>query len=88
MDALNSATDSLTKGSGALADDTHGRKKTVHRCQLVLENLYDSYNGYNTCADDCKDLELKILFQQVAADRSDLIDQLSSALKSDFGIEP
>ena len=87
MNAVNSAVDSIAKGCGSLGHPD-GCEKTAHQCQLVLENLYDSYNGYKTCAEDCKDLELKILFQKIATTRSRFIDQLSSVLRSDFDFEP
>ncbi|UJR06904.1 hypothetical protein I4U23_011194 [Adineta vaga] len=78
MDASNSTIDVLVKGS----------PKTISECQRVLENLYDSYNGYRACAEDCKDLELEILFQKVATNRFRFIEELSSVLRSDMGIEP
>ena len=87
MDASNSSTDLLAKGCRSL-DHIKGSPKTAHECQRVLENLYDSYNGYTTCAEDCKDLELSILFRKVATNRSHFIDQLSSVFKSDMGFEP
>ena len=83
----NYATDSLIKGFEPLSENK-GSEKRAHKCQRVLENLYDSRNAYKTCAEDCKDLELKLLFQRVATNRSHLIDQLSRAIRDDFRIEP
>jgi hypothetical protein len=64
------------------------RRKVVEKCQIVLETLYDSYNGYKQCADDCKDTTTKLLFQTIAAKRADLITQLSNVIKIDLGVEP
>ncbi len=50
--------------------------------------MYDSYNGYKQCADDCKDATAKLLFQKIAASRADLIAQLSNVIKVDLGVEP
>ena len=87
MNATNSVVDSLVVGHTAPAY-THGCPRTAHKCQLVLENLYDSYNAYKTCAEDCKDIELQTLFQKVAMNRSHFINQLSSVLRSEYGFEP
>lgn len=80
--------------TGALASQvasdeaTAHRRKAVEKCQLVLETLYDSYNGYKQCAEDCKDPTTKLLFQKIAASRSDLIGQLSNVIKVDLATEP
>ncbi len=64
------------------------RRKVAEKCQIVLETLYDSYNGYKQCAADCKDTTVQLLFQRIAASRFDLIAQLSNVIKVDLGIEP
>ncbi len=64
------------------------RQKAVEKCQIVLETLYDSYNGYKQCADDCKDPTVKLLFQRISESRAELIIQLSDAIKIDLGVEP
>ena len=85
---------SSNTATGALAsqvasdDATALRRKAVEKCQLVLETLHDSYNGYKQCAEDCKDPTVKLLFQKIAASRSDLIAQLSNAVRVDLGAEP
>jgi len=63
-------------------------RKVAEKCQLVLETLYDSYNGYKQCADDCNDAAMKLLFQRIAISRADLIAQLSNVIKIDLGVEP
>jgi hypothetical protein len=78
---------SVPQISGSSAE-INACKSTGHKCQLVLENLYDSYNGYKACADDCNDLEVKIHFENVAMNRSHFIDQLAGVLKTDLGLEP
>ena len=64
------------------------RRKTAEKCQIVLETLYDSHNGYKQCADDCKDPTVKLLFQKIAENRAELIHQLAQVIKVDLGIEP
>jgi hypothetical protein len=64
------------------------RRKAAEKCQIILETLYDSYNGYKQCADDCKDPTVKLLFQRIAQSRADLIIQLSNAIQIDLGVEP
>lgn len=64
------------------------RRNAIEKCQIVLETLYDSYNGYKQCADDCKDITMQLLFQKIATSRSELINQLSSTIKDDLGVEP
>jgi hypothetical protein len=64
------------------------RRKSAEKCQIVLETLYDSYNGYKQCATDCQDTTIKLLFERIAESRSDLIGQLSSVIKVDLGVEP
>ena len=63
-------------------------RKAANKCQIVLETLYDSYNGYKQCADDCKDPTAKLLFQRIAESRANLITQLSNVIKVDLGVEP
>jgi hypothetical protein len=83
----NTATGALA--SQVASDDAAAvRRRSAEKCQIVLETLYDSYNGYKQCADDCKDTTVKLLFQRIAASRSDLIGQLSTVIKVDFGVEP
>ena len=85
---------SSNTATGALAshvasdEATALRRKAVEKCQLLLETLYDSYNGYKQCAEDCKDATAKLLFQKIAASRSDLIAQLSNVIKVDLGTDP
>jgi hypothetical protein len=85
--SLNTATGIL---ASQIASDEAAvvRRKAVEKCQIVLETLYDSYNGYKQCADDCKDPTVKLLFQRIAESRADLINQLSNAIKVDLGVEP
>ena len=64
------------------------RRKAAEKCQIVLETLYDSYNGYKQCAVDCKDTTMQLLFEKIAANRADLIAQLSNVIKVDLGVEP
>lgn len=64
------------------------RRNVAEKCQIVLETLYDSYNGYKQCADDCKDTTVQLLFQRIAASRSELITALSNVIKVDLGVEP
>jgi hypothetical protein len=83
----NTATGALA--SQVASDDAVAvRRKSAEKCQIVLETLYDSYNGYKQCADDCKDVTLKLLFQKIAASRADLISQLSNVIKVDLAVEP
>lgn len=85
---------SSNTATGALAANVSSteasaeRRKAVEKCQLVLETLYDSYNGYKQCAEDCKDTTMQLLFQKIAASRSDLISQLSNVIHVEFGVEP
>ncbi len=64
------------------------RRKVAEKCQIVLETLYDSYNGYKQCAADCKDSTVQLLFQRIAASRFDLITQLSNVIEVDLGVQP
>ena len=63
-------------------------RKAAEKCQIVLETLYDSYNGYKQCADGCKDSTTKLLLQTIAANRAEYITQLSNVIEVDFGMEP
>jgi hypothetical protein len=87
MISSNTTTSSLVKDI-ASPDVTDACKKTGHRCQLILEHLYDSYHGFKTCAEGYKESELKTHFQTVAVTRLDFIDELSSFLRAEFGLEP
>ncbi|UJR32255.1 hypothetical protein I4U23_019720 [Adineta vaga] len=64
------------------------RRKAAEKCQLVLETLHDSHNGYKQCAADCKDTSIQLLFEKIAASRADLIAQLSNVIQVELGIEP
>ncbi|CAF3840666.1 unnamed protein product [Rotaria sp. Silwood1] len=70
------------------ADAAHHRKETGHKCQTVLEHLYDSYNGYKACGEDCTDTVLQPVFQKIAGIRSDFIGQLSSIIRNELGLKP
>ncbi|CAF1446073.1 unnamed protein product [Rotaria magnacalcarata] len=63
-------------------------RRATEKCQIVLETLYDSYNGYKQCGEDCEDVTLKSLFQRIAASRADLIVQLSNAIQDDLSAQP
>ena len=83
----NTATGAL---AAQVASDEAGavRRKAAEKCQIVLETLYDSFNGYQQCATDCKDTTMKLLFQTIATSRSDMIGELSTVIKVDLGLEP
>jgi len=72
----------------ASPDATDACKKTGHRCQLILEHLYDSYHGFKACTEDCHASKLRTHFQTVAVTRLDFIDELSSFLRTEFDLEP
>ncbi|CAF1068200.1 unnamed protein product [Rotaria sp. Silwood1] len=85
---------SSNTATGAIASQTASndaaavRRKAAEKCQLVLETLYDSFNGYKQCAADTKDPAMKILFDKIAASRANLIAQLSNVIRVDLGVEP
>ena len=86
---MSSNTATGTLASHVASDEASAeRRKATEKCQLVLETLYDSYNGYKQCADDCKETAMKLLFQKIAASRSDMIGQLSNVIRVEFGVEP
>jgi hypothetical protein len=87
MTSSNPATSSQLKDI-ASPNAADACKKTAHRCQSILEHLYDSYHGFMACTEDCKEITLKTHFQTVATIRFDFIDQLSSFVRSEFGLEP
>ncbi|CAF1331693.1 unnamed protein product [Adineta ricciae] len=83
----NTATGALA--SQVASDEASAvRRKAAEKCQLVLETLYDSHNGYKQCAADCKDTAMQMLFEKIAASRADLISQLSNVIQVDLGVEP
>ncbi|CAF1529102.1 unnamed protein product, partial [Didymodactylos carnosus] len=47
----------------------------------LLEYLYDSYNGFHSCADDINDTMLKSLFVQIASTRHQMISELTTAVQ-------
>ena len=71
-----------------MSDEADEHKTNGTKCQTVLEHLYDSYNGYNSCANDCTDTVLQALTGKIANSRSDFISQLSSVIKNELGLEP
>lgn len=85
---------SVNTPTGALAAETaHDeavvtRRKAAEKCQLILETLYDSYDGYKQCAADTKDTAMKLLFDSIAASRNTLIAQLATTIRENFGVEP
>lgn len=83
----NTATGALAS-SVANDDATAVRRKAAEKCQLVLTTLRDSFDGYNQCGVDTKDATMKLLFGKIATSRSDLIAQLSNAIRVDLGVEP
>lgn len=86
---MSSNTATATLASAVASDEAAAqRRKAVDKCQTVLETLYDSYNGYKQCAEDCKDTAMQLLFQKIAASRSDMIGQLSNVIQTEFGVEP
>jgi hypothetical protein len=85
--STNTATGALA--SNVAADDAAAlRRRSAEKCQLVLSTLRDSYDGYRQCAADTKDTAMKLLFDKIAASRSDLISQLSNSIRVDLGVEP
>ena len=83
----NTATGALA--SHVASDDAAAiRRKAAEKCQLVLGALHDSYDGYRQCVIDTKDAAMRLLFDKIAASRSDLISQLSNAIRVDLGVEP
>ncbi|CAF1267428.1 unnamed protein product [Adineta steineri] len=85
---------SSNTATGALASQVASdeaavvRRKAAEKCQIVLETLYDSRNGFKQCADDCKDPSMKLLFDKISSIRADFIAQLSNVIKVDLGVEP
>lgn len=85
--SLNTTTETLT--SPIASDEVDSiHRKIAERCQIILETLYDSYNGYKQCAEDSKDIVMKSLFQRIAASRADLITKLSNVIQIELGVEP
>ncbi|CAF1276266.1 unnamed protein product [Rotaria magnacalcarata] len=74
--------------SSALADTTDESKQNGAKFQTVLEHLYNSYNSYKSCAEDCTDPVLQGVFQTISKIRSDFIGQLSSVIRNELGLEP
>ncbi|CAF1401092.1 unnamed protein product [Rotaria sordida] len=75
--------------SQTVSDDAAAvRRKAAEKCQLVLEALHDSFNGYKQCGVDTKDTTMKLLCDKTAASRADLISQLSNVVRVDLGVEP
>ncbi|CAM2730332.1 unnamed protein product [Rotaria socialis] len=81
-------TSSNATKSSSPADQADERKKDGDKFHTVLEHLYDSYNGYKACADDCTDSVFQEVSQKIAKIRSDFIGQLSSAIRNELGLEP
>ena len=71
-----------------MTDEADGHKTNGTKCQTLLEHLYDSYNGYKSCTDDCTDTVLQALSGNIANSRSDFIRQLASVIRNEFGLEP
>ena len=71
-----------------MSDEADEQKTNGTKCQTVLEHLYDSYNGYKSCAEDCRDTVLQTLSQTIANSRSNFIGQLSSVIRNELGLEP
>ena len=71
-----------------MSDEADERKTNGKKCQTILEHLYDSYNGYKSCAEDCTDTVLQALSGKIANSRSDFIRQLASVIRNEFGLEP
>ena len=72
----------------AADDATALRRKAAEKCQLVLQTLRDSFDGYKQCAIDTKDPTMRLLFDKIAASRADLIAQVSNSIRVDLGVEP
>jgi len=53
----------------------------------VLENLYDSRNGYKECADKIDNPRMQQLFQRLAQQRERMIEQLKTRVEF-AGVEP
>ncbi|CAF0862209.1 unnamed protein product [Rotaria sordida] len=86
---MSSNTATGTLASQLASDDAASLHRNIaEKCQIILETLYDSYNGYKQCADDCKDTAMKLLFQTIATSRAEFIGQLSNVIKVDLGVEP
>ncbi|CAF3597659.1 unnamed protein product, partial [Rotaria sp. Silwood2] len=86
---MSSNTTTGTLASQIASDEAVSLHRHVaEKCQIVLETLYDSYNGYKQCADDCKDTTMKLLFQTIAASRAEFIGQLSNVIQVDLSVEP
>ena len=83
----NTATGSLA--SNVASDDASVlRRKAAEKCQLVLQTLRDSHDGFKQCVADTKDTAMKLLFDKIALSRADLIAQLTNAIRVDLGVEP
>ncbi|CAF0743058.1 unnamed protein product [Adineta ricciae] len=85
---------SSNTATGSLATNVAGdeaaalRRKAAEKCQVVLEGLHDSFDGYKQCAADTKDTAMRLLFDKIALSRADLISQLSNSIRVDLGVEP
>ncbi|CAF3840681.1 unnamed protein product [Rotaria sp. Silwood1] len=88
MSSSNPATSSTPAKHVTPTDTVDERKSNGHKCQTVLEHLYDSYNGYKACAEDCTDTVLQTVSQTAAKIRLDFIGQLSSVIRNELGLEP
>lgn len=62
----------------------HDIKKSVND---VLENLYDSCDGYKECAGEVADERMKLLFQRLATQRERMIQELKSRVEF-AGVKP
>ena len=83
----NTATGALASNFAG-SDATALRRVAAEKCQLVLSTLRDSYDGYKQCEADTKDVAMRLLFDKIAASRSDLTAQLSNSIRVDLGVEP
>jgi hypothetical protein len=86
---MSSNTATGTLASNFASDDAAAlRRKAAEKCQLVLSTLRDSLDGYKQCSIDTKDMAMRLLFDKIAASRSDFIAQLSNSIRVDLGVEP
>lgn len=83
----NTATGALASNFASIGASAV-REKAAEQCQLVLSTLRDSFDGYQQCVADTKDVAMRLLFDKIAASRSDLIAQLSNSIRVDLGVEP